>query len=85
MYQNFQCETENSGNRLPSLERPHLFAQTEQKYTHWKKRRKPKQPNHERGFKKKKKKKREKQTLEGAADAAAVGRRDEGKETMWSN
>lgn len=52
VYQNFQCETENSGNRLPSLERPHLFAQTEQKYTHWKKRRKPKQPNHERGFKK---------------------------------
>lgn len=62
VYQNFQCETENSGNRLPSLERPHLFAQTEQKYTHWKKRRKPKQPNHERGFKKKEEEEEERKT-----------------------
>ena len=40
----FPAEAENSGNRLPSLTRPHLFAQTEQKYTHRETQRKPKQP-----------------------------------------
>lgn len=80
VYQNFQCETENSGNRLPSLERPHLFAQTEQKYTHWKKRRKPKQPNHERGFKKRRRREKNRHLKEPLMPLLVDG---EMKEKKW--